>query len=216
MTQEYLPPEEWFDCWWDPAEFLIRIVDHNNPIPSDEFFCHPALKPLREAYASAVFANIRSQADRCQVRLVNDIFPDFELRFSEEIHKFELVEALHKGRRRGDEYGAIVARQRADLEPDVESFDPDEEEKVALQAIGRAITEKEKKFYAPSPHLLVYGNFLLFWELPITPDQAAELTEPWHDRFKSIWLLWGANGVRCWPKPTNIPAHDMPIEIFSE
>jgi hypothetical protein len=76
-------------------------------------------------------------------------------------------------------------------------FDPNEEEVAALPAVARAIERKARKLYAPSPHLLVYVNFSLFRVLPLTQRQAVDLADPWHERFLSIWLLWGANAVRC-------------------
>ncbi|MFQ5973703.1 MAG: hypothetical protein ACE5Q3_15350 [Alphaproteobacteria bacterium] len=209
-----LPPRNWFDRWWVPAEFFDLVCNHNDSVQQDEFFNNPKLKPLREAYAAAYFAAIRAQSKPCLLRLVAGEFPDFELSIGEDVLKFELTEADRAGRRRGQEYREAAAREVAELAPETELFDPGEEERAALRAIERALELKARKHYRPPPHLLVYVNFFTFQKSPLTGLEWAGLAKPWHDRFASIWLLWGAKVVRCWPNPAMIVAREEPSAVL--
>jgi len=207
--RSYLPPPEWFGRWWDPAELLVSVRDHNEHVPSELLFTRPELKPLLEAHAAARFAAIRGQDLQCSIRLATERFPDFELRIQHQLQQFELTEADHDGRKRGDEYREAAKRKVAGLQPDVELISPDDEERDALSAIARAIERKAAKRYAPPPpHLLVYVNFSLFRELRLKRLDVLQLVEPWTGRFASIWLLWGANALRCWPNPAHIVDRD--------
>lgn len=215
-------PKEWFDVWWDPAELLSVYREHSARIPSDEFFQRPDLQPLRETGATALFAHIRNASTPCAVRLLSVQFPDFEICTKEKVEPFELTEADRPSRRRGNEYkiarlnSAAALNQNAD-DFDCEMFNPDEEERDALPAIALAIKRKADKHYSTKPNLLVYVNFFLFERHsfinsylfkgnPLTKLQAEEVTHQCRDNFLSIWLLWGTNAVRCWPKPAVIRA----------
>jgi hypothetical protein len=127
------------------------------------------------------------------------------------VDKFELTEADRERRRRGDEYREAAALRTMGLRPTPGSFDPLEMERDALPAIALAIERKAAKHYQPAPHLLVYVNFALFRELPLTEEQAIQIVAPWRERFASVWLLWGANAVRCWPNPAKIVARNLPV-----
>lgn len=139
------------------------------------------------------------------MRLVNDRFPDFELRTTEGVQPFELVEADRNDRRRGDEY-----KQRSRQPPQL--FDPDAEERRALEEIRRVIEGKARKAYRPSPYLLVYVNLLIFGELPVPPEQLARDTQKWASSFAEIWLLWGAHVVRTAPTPLVLTAPDVALD----
>jgi hypothetical protein len=210
--EPYAPPAEWFHDWWNPQALLDSVLAHKDAIPGDMpgnlFFNDPALKPLREAYAAAKFARIRDRVRPCEVRLINPAseFPDFEIRFDDAAHQFELTEADRKPRLRGKEYREADRRAVSGASAKLTHYDPDEEMAAAIPAISAALNRKAKKHYQPPPHLLVYINFPTDnGRPPLTDLEAVQLAEPYRTSFASIWLLWGDNAVRCWPNPANIP-----------
>ncbi len=166
--------------------------------------CRTELKPLREAWAAARYATILAQDRPVSVNLERDRFPDFNLRVRDELQCFELVEADREGRRRGEEYRRAAAREEAGLPPELEEFDPWEEEQRAIPAITRAIEAKAGKHYKPATHLLVYVNFWLDREPPNVILQAVQSAEKRRDAFASFWLLWGDFIIRLWPRPAKI------------
>ncbi len=209
------PPSEWHERWWLPEEFLkdvqARMDAIPGHIPGDLLFRKPALKSLREAWAGAKFAIIRGQRRVCEVRLEDPAteFPDFKIRLDGTIEQFELTEADHEGRRRGDEYREAAQRVASGLTAGLKHYDPDEAIAAAPSAISTAIKRKSAKHYGQNPHLLVYVNFPTDnGKLPLKDLQAVQLVEPYRETFLSIWLLWGDNATRCWPfPPANIPLH---------
>jgi len=44
----------------------------------------------------------------------------------------------------------------------------------------------------------------------MTLEDFGALAKPWSDKFPEIWLLWGANAIRCSPKPEMITATSVP------
>jgi hypothetical protein len=203
-TELHAPPDEWFHHWWEPQTLLERWREDKEAIPGDipgnRFFNDPALKPLRETYAAAKFASIRGRVRPCKVRLIHPAseFPDFEIRFGEAVHQFELTEADREGRARGTEYREADRRAASHARPELRHCDPDEEMAAAIPAISAALDRKANKQYRPRPHLLVYVNFPTDNGRPPLNDlQAVQLAEPYRSSFVSIWLLWGDNAVRC-------------------
>jgi hypothetical protein len=209
----FLPLAEWSDRWWNPQALLESVLAQMHAIPGNVpgnlLFNKPFLKPLREAYAAAKFATIRAQARRCQVRMVDPAsgFPDFEIHFDDASEPFEQTEADREGRRRGDEYREADWRVASGASAGLKHYDPDKVMAAAPQAISVALERKANKHYQPKPHLLVYVNFPTDNGRPPLKDvQAVKLVEPYRETFRSIWLLWGENAVRCWPAPpANIP-----------
>jgi hypothetical protein len=210
---EYGPPPEWFDRYWGPKEFFTAVLKHNQRVPEIDFW-RPELKPLREAYAAALFGTILAQGRRLALRLQRDTFPDFDLRIGDQVLPFEWVEADRPDRRRGKEYKDAARRKALGLPPLLKGFDPKPAEKAAIRAIRRAIKKKTEKLYNPPPCLLVYVNFWLFDKPPLTLEQFAEVVRPWRERFPEIWLLWGANAIRCWPDPMRLAAQSLPPELL--
>ncbi len=81
---------------------MSRLVDDTkDQVGSKDFFSQEELAFLRDAWTAAEFDGAR-QAQH--VRVVADIYPDFELRADQQVEAFEAVEADDPKRRRGDEY----------------------------------------------------------------------------------------------------------------
>jgi hypothetical protein len=204
VNASHEPSAEWFDRWWPAAEFLPIVRAHNDPITSDEFVSRPEYRPLMEAYAAALFAWILGQDRPVHVRLERSRFPDFQLKLYTAVFDFELVEADKPGRRRTAEYKDAAQRERAGLPQTLEEFDPIEEQEAAIPAIVSAVERKAAKMYKPAPQLLVYVDFWLFKEPPLTPAQFEARLSKYRHSFPELWLLWGANAIRCWPDPIRL------------
>jgi len=204
------PPQEWFKDWWASTDFLPVVHEHNSKVTGDDFFNRAELQPLREAYAAGLFTWILGERHKVRVKLDSDRFPDFQLECDGKVLPFELVEAYRPGERRGAEYKEAAKRKAAGLPELVEAFDPIEDEKKAAPEIAKAIEKKASKHYGSAPYLLVYVNFWLFDKPQMTLEDFGALAKPWSDKFPEIWLLWGANAIRCSPKPEMITATSVP------
>jgi hypothetical protein len=186
------------DRWWDPHKLLEAAHAIRKATPSDEFFCDPAFKKVREGIAAADFAGRRPWNKDWQVYPVSDYesFPDFKLRSDQHERLFELVEADSNDRRRCEEYRA--ARNGPAT---LEFYDPVGEADQALEEIRRVVSRKAEKNYKPKPNLLVYVNLS---QGEPTANYAAGLSDQFSNHFESAWLLWGSSTFRLWPNPARI------------
>jgi hypothetical protein len=123
----------WAERWWNPPELLAEVRNKMDAMPGDALMGNPG-KPIREAWAAALFATIRHSSCPCVVRLADGQFPDFGLRedHSGVVLNFELTEADKAGRRRYSEYRDGAAK--------CSHVDPDEE----AQAIKPVIAQRVK------------------------------------------------------------------------
>jgi hypothetical protein len=93
--------------------------------------------------------------------------------------------------------------------------DPAVEARAAPAIIASVVEKKARKYYSPSPHLVVYVNLWLIRAL--TAEDLAtlgEVTAPWRDRFPEIWLLWKQNVVRCQPSLLHFVPRSLPRGVF--
>jgi hypothetical protein len=204
------PPQEWFKDWWASTDFQPLVYEHNSKISGADFFNRAELQQLREAYAAGLFAWILGERHKVRVKLDSDRFPDFQLERDGTVLPFELVEAYRTGERRGAEYKEAEKRKAAGLPDRLDAFDTVEDEKKAAPAITKAIEKKALKQYGSAPYLLVYVNFWLFDKPQMALEDFGVLAKPWCDKFPEIWLLWGANAIRCSPNPEMISATSVP------
>src|SRR5262249_2271610 len=137
---------------------------------------------------------------------------DFDLKLGDTAVGFELVEADRSERRRADEYKEAARREAAGLPDKLDGVDPIEERQAAIPPICRGGERKAGKKYRPAPDPLVYVNFSLFDKPPLTAGQFGQLLQPWRASFPEVWLLWGANAIRCWPDPAHLVG--APPEVF--
>jgi hypothetical protein len=147
----------------------------------------------REAWAASLFARGFSRIVKpCVVRLiVNDTYPDFEIKVENRIHPFEFTEAQIPKRRRGDEY----KRKMVDplYGPPARVVNVEE----AAMWICNKIKRKFDKKYKPEPNLLVYVNFQVGKNLDL--DRVRDVCEPYKSAFKSVWLLWSVSIAQVFP-----------------
>lgn len=184
--------------WWDPGELLAAAHAISDPVESKVFFRNPNYKQVREMIVAAEFALKRPWNKDWQVRPVpeGDEFPDCELRCGNDVLQFEIVEADKEDRHRGDEYCAASGKSRK-----IESYDPVEEARAALDAIMRVLQKKAAKKYSSNPNLLIYVNLS---RGKLTEDYANDLAQQFGQHFASAWLLWQSVIFRLWPNPAKI------------
>jgi hypothetical protein len=203
MTEAPQVPRDWFDRI-APCD-LLHLAEQRMEAMSSERLCNaPDSKTIREAWVAARFTGRVAAGRPLRVRLVDDRFPDFEVRDGNQIHGFEIVEADKAGRRRGKEYrdlAEILARGEA---PPIERIDPDRDAAAAMPAIVDCIRRKAGKSYATRINLLVFVNFWPPRELGHAVREVNAHIEPWRESFTAIWLLWGREVVRCWPRPARM------------
>lgn len=205
MTDPEAVPPAWFDRWWEPEEFFRAVVNYIGSLPSpDDVVTAPRYQRVREAYVGGFFAMIRDQhADApVRVKLEADRFPDVNVRISDSMLLFEVVEVQRPDRRRGDEYREDADRAARGLPPRVRSADPLFEQRAAALGIANALESKASRHYHPAPRLLVYVNLWLISNMDDTLlNDIREAATPYRDAFPELWLLWKANVIRCWPDP---------------
>lgn len=124
--------------------------------------------------------------------MVEDRFPDFELKIGGQVLSFEITMVTRPDRKMGKE---AQARERA-IEEFKETGDSSrlprkpyrpglgEEEGPAWVAEG--VAKKVAKGYAPKPHLLVYANFDAN---DLDPQDLMHRCEAYSQSFASIWII---------------------------
>jgi hypothetical protein len=87
--------------WQTPQAMHSLVEAAMSGLGSTNLFNQGGLAFLRDAWIAAEFG---SQRNSEKVRLLPDIWPDFELQFAGRLESFEAVEADDPARRRGLEY----------------------------------------------------------------------------------------------------------------
>jgi hypothetical protein len=200
LVKAWSAPDAWYDTWWVPSDLLQRVEEQRLLFDGDAFFNAPNLKPLLEAQPAARFARAVGGDCCTRVRLARGLFPDFQVMLGDLEFDFERVEADRPNRKRGCEY-AEIARRVASGETDNPAFyNPWAEKRDVPDAVRRALIKKASKHYSTPPHLLVYVNFGNMSGPALNQAEGIALTEPWHEEFKSIWLLCGDQALCCTPR----------------
>jgi hypothetical protein len=206
-----LDNRSWFESWRGPSEFFraahckILSIPLGRSVPNY----------LSEAYVAGLFARIWNDHSECRVRLVPrpDQFPDSQLDEAGKIRDFEIVIADRKDRRIFAEYAewARMSRRKELLPVQISGGAEKQQRRMqAREAISRVCETKvihyigsttSNKLVAAS--LLIYlniGQLLSNLGTVLSVDEMAELTEPYGNKFQSIWVLCGIEAVRTWPK----------------
>jgi len=180
----------WFERWHKPSEFFRAAKEGVLAC-----FTADAVVPhfLREAYIVGAFAQIwRDARGPCQVQLVSkeEKFPDARLRLDGMCLDIEITMALAKGKKMFKEW------RESKQGPYSPALTDKQRKAIAREAIPRVVKRKATKHYAVPPTLLVYTDD----GRALTPPELAQLTKPWKDNFRSIYLLCGMDVVETWPK----------------
>ncbi len=170
---------------------MLHLADETGDrIGSTNLFNQSGLTFLTDALTAAEFGQLR-QAE--QVRLVDDVWPDFELRIGGRVEQFEAVEADDPDRKRGDEYKNDTGeaqvekrslRQTADLIP---------------IWLAIACQKKADKHYGSRANLVVYLNASDYGIRQKETEQAfPDATSAVKDCFNEVWVYWKRKAYLVW------------------
>ena len=178
--------------WMNPSEFGSIVHGLNERMPNKQFQRQPGLQFFREAMNAADFA----KALGCElVRLCEGNWPDFETSKDGVVKGYELIEAMEKDRKRGDE----------DWNSNKVEFVPVGEWHKAAAMIPdelrKAVAKKIHKNYSSNKSgLAIYLNVgstfgLHQAELEADFHGATELAK---DIFNEVWVFWGNKHYLLW------------------
>jgi hypothetical protein len=176
-------------CEWQLPESMLRLVAS---IPSDPFLTQAGLEFLQDAWIGAEFARLRHVP---RVRLIADTRPDFEIEIDGRVDRFEAVEVLEAGRRRGDEYraGGNVVTEFDPIEDWVARADH------APRWIEEACRKKASMGYDPLTNLIVYLNLGEYGVRQKEIERSFETaTAGAKERFHTLWILWKQHTYLVW------------------
>jgi len=202
---------EWFECWRDPSNFFLAARHKVASIPYSEAIPNY----VSEAYVAGLFACVWTQHRECTVRLVSKQcrFPDAQLREGNIARDFEIVIADKKNRRMFEEHKKWSDILKTGQIPASESST--ERQAQAREAIPRVCDQKVAHYLGSKnsdkqvkAELLIYLNA----GAVLSVDEMVQLTQPYQNKFQSIWLLCGIDAVRTWPKRKVLRAAENPFE----
>lgn len=177
--------------WQKPQNMAAIIDDVMESLGSSTLFNQGGLAFLRDAWIASEFGGLR-QAE--WVRLVDDAWPDFELRIDGKKEAYEATEVDDPTRRRGDEYrdnlGEIV-------DGPVEDWIAAAEQ--AANWIAAACQKKADKRYVGRANLVVYLNLSEYGirqkEVEACFPSATQVVK---DDFEAVWVLWKKRTYLVW------------------
>jgi hypothetical protein len=184
----------WLTEWRAPDE-MYEYVDR---LMGEVGLGRAGCEFLRDAWAASTFASLRGAP---AVRLVSDLWPDFEVRTGAGLERFEFVQADIEGRRMDVEHREARAKKfagKSTLEHDpVEAWIARAEQVPAC--LARAVASKIGKNYAQKTSLLVYLNINEYGirQREIEGSFATSTAEA-RDKFKNVWVLWKARAYEVW------------------
>jgi|SRR6516165_4654120 hypothetical protein len=201
----------WFERWRDPPAFFTTAHCKVLSIPLGQ----SVPNYLGDAYVAGLFARIWNDYSECKVRIIPrpDQFPDGQLDDAGKILDLEIVIADRKERRMFAEH-AEWERMRLHGEIPLVRTSGDAETQQrraqAREAISR-VCEKKVIHYTGSTNsdtiipasLLIYLNIGQVLSNPgtlLSVDEMVEFTQPYRNRFQSIWVLCGIEVVCTWPE----------------
>jgi hypothetical protein len=183
----------------------------------DEILGMPGVQHLFDAYVVGLFARIWNDHHACSVRLVQDSFPDAELRDQSGVLKIEATMADQKDRRMAQEH-RLWRERRERGEMAALPIDRELDREYALEAVPRVCQQKVRKYLGSASAtgrvevaLLIYVNFSNLAGPVLTDEDMSALTERWQDNFEAIWFLSAARIYRAWPSALAMHAISDPL-----
>ena len=172
------------------GELVHATMDSLGP---KNLFNQAGLAFLRDAWIAAEFGSLRN-ADK--IRLVADIWPDFELFVDNCSEAFEAVEADDPKRQRGVEYRDRIGEVEDDP---VEDWVRRAEQAPAW--LEAACQKKAGKHYAGSVSLVIHLNMHEF-DIRRSEVEACfpSATESVKDIFDAVWVLWKKQAYKVWSR----------------
>ena len=109
MTKQVVP-ESWFKEWRDPRIFYRKVDECMGQFKPDVLLGMSGVQHLFDAFVGGLFARIWNDHSPCEIRLVDDAFPDAELRDADGILGLEVTMADRKDRKM-----AVEHRERREI-----------------------------------------------------------------------------------------------------
>ena len=192
LTREEITELERRLVHWQTPGAMSRLVDDTmNRIGSKDLFNQGGLALLRDAWIAPKLGRIRQVE---QVRLVDDTWPDFELKVDGQIEAFEAVEADDPERRRGDEYLNSTGEMKDDP---VEDWIARAEQTPAW--LEAACRKKADKHYSTRANLVVYLNLSEYGARQKEVESCLpSATAAVKDSFETVWVLWKKRAYLVW------------------
>ena len=179
--------------WRNPIEFGSVAHELNVRMPNKQFQRQAGLQFFREATNAADFA----KALGCElVRLCAGNWPDFETSKDGVEKGYELIEAMAKDRKRGDE-------DWDSKEPEFVSVSEwNKETEMIPGELRKAVAKKVGKNYSSNKSgLVIYLNIGTFKFGAMEKGIVAEFhaaTELAKDKFNEVWIAWGIKHYLLW------------------
>jgi hypothetical protein len=192
-TDEIAVHKAWLTNWRAPEEMTSYVEEVMDNMDSTDLFNQAGIGFLRDAWAAARFADLRNAT---AVQLVNDEWPDFNIRFNPRVEQFECVEA-DVLRHRGIEYRE--AQDNPVREDPIENWIERADQVPAI--LKAAIGKKIGKNYAGKAHLLIYLNVSEYGIRQQDIESSfAEHVQSAVDHFATISILWKGCVYGPWSK----------------
>lgn len=194
----------------DPNAVLLGLTDFlpvepfmANQMVSDgvgngSYLSRTEWNPAREAWVAGTFGRCLDKVcGPLELRMVDDQFPDFEMKVAARVFQFEVTMVTQPGRKMGKEaqqaekaLEEYKATQNPGVLP-VKPYQPGLGEQMGPSWIAEAVARKARKGYQPQPHLLVYANFSAN---DLRTHDLQLCCQAYSNSFASLWVL---HGKRC-------------------
>jgi hypothetical protein len=180
--------------WQTRARMAQLSANLSNGLPAPRFFSGEG-KLAREAW---IANRVAVAPDAQALRLVDDQWPDFELKSTSGVEHFEITEADLPGRRRHDEYREIETDARPRLVHDPVEKWIERAGHIPL-ALARAAGAKAAKGYPKNSQLVIYLN-IDEWGIRHNEivAQMVKATKAAASAFKSVSVLWKGRLYLTW------------------
>ena len=181
--------------WMNPDDMAARF-DALKATSCDYFFIQGGLQFIRDAHIAATFAKARGAS---RVRLCGGERPDFEIEIGDGARLFEATEADLPDRKRGDEYRADLGKPKVPVGVDQEEIAANIAAvpgALRARAVGKAAGG-----YDPAWGLVILQNCATYGcDRDEIEDCFEAATQPAANAFAEVWVLWGRDAYRTWPK----------------
>ncbi|KCZ93514.1 hypothetical protein [Hyphomonas johnsonii] len=181
--------------WMTPDEMEARF-DVLSAVSGEYFFIQGGLQFIRDSHIAATFGKAR-RANR--VRLCGGERPDFEIEVGNVTQLYEATEADLPGRRRGDEYKASLGKPNTLIH--VENAEINANIAAVPGALRARALGKAGGGYDPSWGLVIFLNVATYGFDAGEIEACFEVaTKPASSSFSEVWVLWGSEVYRPWPR----------------
>ena len=176
-------PKSWYETWRSPREFFLTTDECMGQFQPDVILGMTGVQHLFDAYVAGLFARIWNDHRTCKVRLVEDEFPDAQLRDIGGTLEFEITMADREDRQMAAEHRHIrEMRERGEVP--ILPIDRKRDREYALEAVPRVCAQKVKNYLGSEQSvrqvpatLVIYVNFSTLDGPVLSDEEMVKLTE---------------------------------------